>query len=197
MIIDDRLKDLKQAVDGLVPTRNQKGFMMTELSHVSKEYVKYAKQCHEVLEIGCAYGITVLPVLDYLKTHVYVVDLCAEHIDILNSKLKPEQFPYFTSEIAEFPVQTDFTANRFDAIHISNVLHFISAEHFMYALYQCFNWLKPEGKLFISMCSLYFPYFVDFVPIYEERKQKGYLFAGEIDDMRVYTPEHIPQSIRE
>ncbi|WP_440994583.1 methyltransferase domain-containing protein [Cysteiniphilum litorale] len=195
-MLDERLRDLTQEVSGLIPTKNNRGFMMTELSQTSKEYIAFAKDCAHVLDIGCAYGISVLPVLDYLKPRVHVVDLCAAHIDVLRAKIGVEQLPYFSAEIAEFPVHTQFRANTFDAIHISHVLHFIRGEHFTYALSECFKWLKPDGRLFLTMSSLYFPYFIDFIPTYEERKRQGYLFAGEIEDMRIYVPNHLPDVIK-
>ncbi|WP_150468883.1 hypothetical protein, partial [Cysteiniphilum sp. SYW-8] len=71
-MLDERLQDLTQEVSGLIPTKNNRGFMMTELSQTSKDYIAFAKDCAHVLDIGCAYGISVLPVLDYLKPRVHV-----------------------------------------------------------------------------------------------------------------------------
>lgn len=193
-MIDNRFNSLKEAMTGTIATKNKKGFMFKELSVVSKQYIEYSKTCNRVLEIGCAYGITVLPLLDLEKVTVHAIDLSSEHIDILKSKLTPSQSYYFVPMVGEFPISTDYDNNLFDAIHISNVFHFIKGEHFNLALKKCFNWLKPQGKVFINTCSLYMPYVNDFIPTYESRKKVGVEWPGEITNMQDYIPKNLPPS---
>lgn len=107
----------------------------------------------------------------------------------LTNDSKQRFFPY----IGEFPLETNFEPNFFDAIHISNVLHFIRGEYFDLSLQKCFSWLKPEGKIFINTCSLYFPYFRDFVKVYENRKNNRQKWPGEIENYKYFMPQDAPR----
>ena len=191
---DTQFKEFEEAMTGAIATKNKKGFMFKELSEISKQYLAYSKSCNRVLEIGCAYGISVLPILNLEKVTVHAVDLSDDHLKILKSKLTPNQNYYFMPTIGEFPVNTHYENNFFDAIHISNVLHFIRGEHFNLALKKCFNWLKPQGKIFINTCSLYMPYLSDFISTYENRKKAGIQWPGEIDKLKDFLPKDLPPS---
>lgn len=191
---DTQFTEFEEAMTGAIATKNKKGFMFKELSEISKQYLAYSKSCNRVLEIGCAYGITVLPLLELEKVTVHAIDLSSEHIDILKSKITPSQAHYFVPMVGEFPITTDYDNNIFDAIHISNVFHFIKGEHFNLALKKCFNWLKPQGKVFINTCSLYMPYLTDFIPAYEIRKKAGAEWPGEINSLKDLLPKDLPPS---
>lgn len=193
-MIDTQFTEFKEAMTGAIATKNKKGFMFKELSEISKQYIEYSKTCNRVLEIGCAYGITVLPLLKTEKVTVHAIDLSSEHIDILKSKITPSQSHYFVPMVGEFPISTDYDNNFFDAIHISNVLHFIRGEHFNLALKKCFDWLKPQGKVFINICSLHMPYVNNFIPTYESRKKAGVEWPGEIDKLKDFLPKDLPPS---
>jgi len=193
-MLDTQFTEFKEAMTGAIATKNKKGFMFKELSEVSKQYIEYSKTCNRVLEIGCAYGISVLPILNLEKVTVHAVDLSDDHLKILKSKLTPNQNYYFMPTISEFPINTHYEDNFFDAIHISNVLHFIKGEHFNLALEKCFNWLKPQGKIFVNTCALYLPYFTNFIPTYKNRKKAGIKWPGEIDNFKDFIPKDAPQS---
>lgn len=75
VMLDARLQDLQEAMPGAIATKNKTGFMSAELSEISKQYIEFSKNCNSVLDIGCAYGISVLPVLDLEKVTVHAVDL--------------------------------------------------------------------------------------------------------------------------
>ena len=186
---DTQFKEFEEAMTGAIATKNKKGFMFKELSEISKQYLEYSKSCNRVLEIGCAYGISVLPILNLEKVTVHAVDLSDDHLKILKSKLTPNQNYYFMPTIGEFPVNTHYENYFFDAIHISNVLHFIRGENFNLALEKCFNWLKPHGKIFINTCALYLPYFTDFISTYENRKKAGIKWPGEIENLKDFIPK--------
>ena len=193
-MLDARLQDLQEAMPGAIATKNKTGFMSAELSEISKQYIEFSKNCNSVLDIGCAYGISVLPVLDLEKVTVHAVDLSGEHLKILQSKLTPNQNKYFIPNISNFPLETDFLPNAFDAIHAANVLHFIRGEHFNLALAHCFKWLKPGGKIFVTLCSLYLPHYANFIGTYQKRKQDKIRWPGEIENIQHYMPEDAPEA---
>merc|ERR1711962_185966 len=99
-MLDARLQDLQEAMPGAIATKNKTGFMSAELSEILKQYIEFSKNCNSVLDIGCAYGISVLPVLDLEKVTVHAVDLSGEHLKILQSKLTPNQNKYFIPNIS-------------------------------------------------------------------------------------------------
>jgi 2-polyprenyl-3-methyl-5-hydroxy-6-metoxy-1,4-benzoquinol methylase len=192
------LTKLKEVAPGVVGTVNQTGFMHTELSAISTKYLEFASTCECVLEIGCAYGITVLPLLNNKKTRVFAVDLAAEHLDFISNSINDEQKNYFNPYVSNFPLETDFfEPGIFEAIHISNVLHFIEGKNFRSALQKCFNWLTPNGKLYINTCSIYLPFLKNFVAVYENRKNYGYKWPGEIYNYNDFAPAFYPAKARE
>ena len=81
-MIDTQFTEFEEAMTGAIATKNKKGFMFKELSEISKQYLEYSKSCNRVLEIGCAYGISVLPILNLEKVTVHAVDLSDDHLDI-------------------------------------------------------------------------------------------------------------------
>lgn len=180
--------DFKQqeTTPGAIETLNQTGFMFTELSDTSKQYIDFSKSCARVLDIGCAYGISVIPILDYQKTEVFAVDLSAAHLEKLSLSLTNDQKKYFHSYCLNFPLETNFENNYFDAIHISNVLHFIKGADLKLGLQKCFDWLKPNGKIFINTCSLYLPYLKTFISTYEQRKSSGTKWPGEVENYKTF-----------
>jgi len=188
--------DINEVVPGAIATKNKTGYMFKELSDISKEFIDHSKTAYRVMDIGCAYGVSSIPVISYEKPEVFCVDSSKEHLDILASSIAPSQRKYFFPMVKAFPAETQFGDNQFDAIHISNVLHFIKANDMEDALAKCYSWLKPGGKLYLNIASIYWPSFEEFIPIYEERKAKGLRWAGEIVDAHKYIPKSFTKEER-
>jgi SAM-dependent methyltransferase len=177
---------LAESLPGMVLVKNDKGFMFTELSPISRAYIHFSSECERVLEIGCAYGVSVGPVLKHSFAGITLVDLCADHIDYVMENFSHDFVDRIDPYVQSFPLETEFAENSFDAIHISNVLHFIRGEDIVVALQKCYRWLKPQGKIFISVTSVYCPIYSEFVSQYERLKAEGVRWAGEIEDDRYY-----------
>ena len=193
-MLDHRFNELKEAMPGAIATKNKTGFMTTELSDIAKQYIAFAEKCSQVLDIGCAYGITVFPVLDFEKVTVNVVDLSEDHLNFIRSQLTPAQKMYFRPSIGNFPKDIGYGPNSFDAIYIGNVLHFLRGEYVTWGLERCFQWLKPGGKIFATVCSPYLPFWSEFAELYQKRKACKVRWPGEIENLKDYIPEHAPEA---
>lgn len=193
-MIDNRFNSLKEAMPGVIATKNKTGFMTTELSDTAKQYIEFAESCDSVLEIGCAYGITVFPVLDFEKVTVNVVDLSEDHLNFIRSQLTPAQKMYFRPSIGNFPKDVGYGPNSFDAIYIGNVLHFLRGEYVTWGLERCFQWLKPGGKIFATVCSPYFPSYTKFVDLYHQRQKCKVRWPGEMENHQDYIPDDAPEA---
>lgn len=186
-----------ETTPGAIATCNHTGFMFTELSYVSQEYIKFTKSCKNVLDIGCAYGVSVLPVLEHKNPVVYAIDLSQEHLDRLWNLVDVDQKKYLITKAASFPEEINFPNNFCEAIHLSNVLHFFTGNQIEIVLNKCFKWLSKNGKLFINTCSLYLPYLNSFISTYESRKNEKCLWPGEIENHRDFLPESFEQKNKE
>lgn len=193
-MLDHRFSELKEAMPGAIDTKNKTGFMTTELSDIAKQYIAFAEKCSQVLDIGCAYGVTVFPVLDFERPKVSVVDSSLDHIKFIKSHLIPVHEIHFSSQVGNFPQDIYYGRDKFDAIYIGNVLHFLRGEYVNWGLKLCFKWLKPGGKIFVTVCSPYFPFWSEFAELYQKRKACKVRWPGEIENLKDYIPEHAPDA---
>ena len=71
----NELQPPKGWVDGMVPTMNGTGFMFERIDAYAEEFIEYAGSIDdEVLEMGCAYGVTTILALSAGKqfAEIYV-----------------------------------------------------------------------------------------------------------------------------
>lgn len=179
---------------GMIPTKNNTGFMFTELAKLSEQCIEdAARHGQPVLEMACAYGVFALPFLERTQCDLVAADLSQEHLDILWQRLTPAQQQRTTLAQGKFPYEFDFKPNSFGAIHISNMLHFVRGKDMMVGLKKCLDWLQPGGKLYLTLCSINFPMLEKFVPIYQKNKAEGHPYPGELDNLCDYVPEESRQ----
>ncbi len=175
---------------GMIPTKNNTGFMFTELAKLSEQCIEEAaKHGQPVLEMACAYGVFALPLLEKTQCDLVAADLSQEHLDILWARLTPEQQKRTTLAQGKFPHDFNFAPNSFGAIHISNMLHFLTGKDIMVGLDKCLDWLQPGGKLYLTICSINFPLLEDFLPIYQKNRAEGHPWPGELYNLNDYIPE--------
>ncbi|WP_139488133.1 non-ribosomal peptide synthetase [Brevibacillus dissolubilis] len=172
----DVLEDLKIAADigfnGMIPTLNRTGVMCEYLIPYSSDFAEYAGICGgEVLDLGCAYGVATIAALEK-GARVFAMDLEQKHLDILEQRIDEKFRERLSLKQGKLP-DVDFEDGRFNAIHASRVIHFLSPEEVRLTLSKMYRWLKPGGKIFLSTDSPYFGYWQSKAPEYEERKRKG------------------------
>ena len=178
-----------EKIEGRIATKNKMGFMF-EISGVSSRFIKYCKNYHDtVVDIGCAYGIVTLPVLENSNANVIAIDLSSEHLEILRKSVPANKTYRLKTVAGRFPNDITFDDNSIDAIHSSFVFHFINGADTEKALNKIYAALKPGGKFYVNTASIYLAFINRFLPEYEKNVKKGAQYPGEIFDFENYATE--------
>lgn len=132
-----------------------------------------------VLDIGCAYGVASLPARAN-GARVIANDLAHEHLHELRGRphVHPLQgrFPYL-----------GFAPGSLDAIHASNVLHFLTGAEVLEGAARLHEWLAPGGCVYIQAGTPYQGPFAPFVPEYTARFARGEQWPGWVESTRSIT----------
>jgi len=178
-------------VAGLVPTMNKTGWMTESLDSYSEQFAAYAgeigAQDIESLDIGCAYGVATLAALD-AGAKVFACDIEPKHLEILEQRVPGHQKARFRSATGILP-EVDFPANSFGAILAARVLHFLNGEQIEVTVGKMFDWLQPDGRLFLVADTPYTgPWFIHSAE-YERKKAAGDPWPGYVDDYAGLLPD--------
>lgn len=171
-----------------IPTKNKMGFSTQVLDQeYSQKFIDYIKKLSSphVLEIGPGYGTATCLALS-VGAFVTAHDLEAQHLDILKKRVSPDLLPRLTLKAGKFPQDSGFYENHFEAILMSQVLHFLTSQEIEQGVSLLLKWLKPGGKIFLTAISPYIGVLKKFLLLYQERKQQGVSWPGEIEDLREY-----------
>lgn len=172
----------KPWMEGMIPTLNSRGFMSETMDRFSMAFIDYAAICgHEVLDMGCAYGVATREVLERGGS-VMACDMEAGHVEIL-ARETPEEFRgRLRTSVGELPA-ADFPDGSFGAILCSRVIHFLTGDQIRLSLEKMYRWLKPGGRLFLVADTPYTGFWFSTAPEYERRKAAGEEWPGFIDDI--------------
>jgi SAM-dependent methyltransferase len=171
---------------GIRQTANRMGWSTDVLSEVSTAFVQAAAEAtHAVLDIGAAYGVATIAALEAGAT-VVANDLDVHHLDELLARTAPHLQPRLTTVPGRFPDGLSFPMESFDAIHCSQVLHFLTPDEVVAALDRAFQWLRPGGKLFVVAATPYQATHRAFVTEFLRRKARGARWPGVINPLRDY-----------
>jgi SAM-dependent methyltransferase len=168
-----KLSDKVQA-DSLIKTLNQMGYTSKKHNKYTKLFLTYLDDIQEakILEIGAAFGIATIPALEKGAT-VTAVDLDEKHLEILQNSTPAPLKERLNIVMGHFPNTLDFPDSCFDAVLASQVFHYLKGEEIEAGLQKIRKWLKPGGKLFVTMGTPYVKTIQRFIPIFEERKRQG------------------------
>ena len=184
--------------NGFVPTLNKQGYMATTLDYYMKQFISYAKSCKKpVVDIGAAYGIATIPSLE-TGANVIAVDLDERHLAILEERVPHELKNQLTIKCCSFPEELHFNRNSIGAFLIARVVHFFSPVRLEKSVSLLYDWLAPEGKVFLTAETPYLSNWESFIPIYEQRCVIGHPWLGYVDDVMKFAPkrgENLPSSM--
>lgn len=181
------------------PTRNRTGWTSNVLNELSELFVAHAATVQRpVLDVGAAYGIATLPALAAGAT-VYANDSDPTHLATLEAATPPDHRSRLHLAPGRFPQDLNFPAASLDAVHASNVLHFLTGDELLTGIAHIRRWLAPGARLFIQAGTPYQQPFQAFIPLYEERVRAGARWPGWIEDTRTISAHkklsQIPRSL--
>ena len=176
----------KQWIKGLVPTLNDKGFMFEVLDEYADEFIHMAETPdHELLDIGCAYGVATIPALG-MGARVTACDMDQRHLDILKSRAPEASHGRLTLLTGTLP-DIDLQDNYYNAILCSRVLHFLTGDEIDASVRNMFRWLKPGGRLYL-VADTPWGIWRNFIPTWDENKANGEKWPGHMPKPINYLP---------
>lgn len=189
LLIEGDLKIPEPEEDGKIATLNQMGFMTPDQNPYNTRFIEFAAQSpFPVLEIGAAYGLTVLPTLERGST-VIANDIDERHLLLLREQAPLELRSNLILNKRRFPDETEFPENSLGAILACRVVHFLTGEEMERGIEKMKRWLVPGGQIFVVTLSPYHRHLKDrFLPIYLKRARKNDPWPGTIENMHEYVP---------
>ena len=164
-----------------LPTRNRTGWASNQLNEVSERFAAHCRLVtRPVLDIGAAYGLATIAALESGAT-VYANDIDPSHLAQIpaseNLILLPGRFPH----------DLLFPENSLDAVHASNVFHFLTGPQLARGLRSIAHWLAPGGRLFVLAATPWQQPWERFIPVFESRRAAGAAWPGWIDRTADYS----------
>jgi polyketide synthase PksL len=176
-----------------LPTQNRTGWASNQLNEVSERFVAHCRfVTRPVLDIGAAFGLASLAAIESGAT-VYANDLAPSHLAQIPPSEKLILLP------GRFPHDLHFPENSLDAVHASNIFHFLTGPQLARGLKSIAHWLAPGGKLFVQAATPWQKPFESFIPVFESRRAAGVEWPGWIEKTTDYSTHRklgqIPSSI--
>lgn len=173
---------------GRIPTLNQRGFTTAFPDPTSEKFIELAAKIEgEVLDIGCAFGVTVKRVLK-AGSRICACDMDPRHLDILFQSVDPAEKARVRCVIGVLPY-IDFEEGAFSAILCSRVLHFLNGNDIELSLSKMYRWLRQGGRVFLIVDTPYSGATKDrVVPEYERKKALNDPWPGFMPDFEKYMP---------
>lgn len=172
----------------VIPTLNHMGYMTTSLDKYSEAFVQYAASISRpVLEIGTAYGVATLAALRAGAT-VIANDIEPRHLKILEQNVPDDLRNHLKIYLGRFPDDLNFPKNSLAGALICNVLHFFEGEAIELAMTKLYDWLEPNGKVFIVADTPYNKLIEQAISAYEELDRKGVKWPGLTRNIKDHLP---------
>ena len=166
--------------DLFIQTLNCKGFECKNVNPLVEECIKDAVNQNKLwsLEIGAGFG-TNASVIVSAGVKLYCNDLEKKHLDHIKKSLGGVNNIHYLSD--------DFLALQFEekslhSIFSSRVIHFLTPPELEKAFQLFHKWLKPNGKLFLSVETPFLGNWKKFIPEFEKRKKERDNYPGFISD---------------
>ncbi len=185
------------AEDGRIPVFNGDGYASPNPHPLSQEFVSFSSTIKSpVLDIGAAFGLTSI---NALKKGATVI--CNEkekkqleyicHIKSITDEEKKRLYLKHGSIL-----EIDFPNNSLGAIHISRVMHFFKPNEVELFFQKAYNWLIPNGRLFIiTMSQYHYANPEGFSEFYNNEIKKGVEFPGMINDYKFKNEKYVLHAI--
>ena len=185
------------AEDGRIPVYNGDGYASPEPHPLSQEFVLFSSNSkYPVLDIGAAYGLISI---NALKNGATVI--CNEkekkqleyicHIKSITQEEKKRLFLKHGSIL-----EIDFPKESLGAIHMSRVMHFFKPNEVELFFQKAYNWLIPNGRIYIiTMSQYHYGNPEGFSDYYNKEIKKGTEFPGMINDYKFKNEKYVLHAI--
>jgi SAM-dependent methyltransferase len=180
--------DASMSHSEIVATHNGIGWTSTVPNQITCEWLDFIRKSEEqplrVLDIGAGFGVATIPAL---KDGARVIsnDIEKSHLDTIRKEASDLGYEdHLETVVGRFPGDLAFT--ELDAIHCSNVLHFLRGDEIVAGAARIHSWLKSGRKVFVQVGTIYAGHIKRLLPQFEERRRKGVRWAGETDRAREF-----------
>lgn len=185
------------AEDGRIPVYNGDGYASPEPHPLSQEFVLFSSNSkYPVLDIGAAYGLISI---NALKNGATVI--CNEkekkqleyicHIKSITQEEKKRLYLKHGSIL-----EIDFPKESLGAIHMSRVMHFFKPNEVELFFQKAYNWLIPNGRIYIiTMSQYHYGNPEGFSDYYNKEIKKGTEFPGMINDYKFKNEKYVLHAI--
>lgn len=172
----------------IVQTHNGYGWTSTVPNQITVALLGWLTTLEQpaplVLDIGSGLGVGTLPLLE-AGARVIALDLEESHLASIRQEAAERSIAdRLTTVVGEFPGSLRF--EELDAIHCSNVLHFLPGTQIEAGAAKMCDWLKTGGKVFLQVGTVYAGHVKRLLPVFEERRRSGIKWAGETDLAREF-----------
>jgi SAM-dependent methyltransferase len=172
----------------IVATHNGMGWTSTVPNQITCEWLDFIRKSQQqplrVLDIGAGFGVATIPALKH-DARVIASDIEKSHLDTIRKEACDLGYEdYLETVVGRFPADLGFS--ELDAIHCSNVLHFLRGDEIIAGAACMPSWLRSGGKVFIQVGTIYAGHIKRLLPQFEERRSKGVRWAGETDRAREF-----------
>jgi SAM-dependent methyltransferase len=172
----------------IVQTHNGYGWTSTVPNQITIALLDWLRTLRHpapvVLDIGSGLGVGTLPLLE-AGARVIALDIEESHLASIRQVAECRSVAERLITVAgRFPGSLRF--DQLDAIHCSNVLHFLPGSDIVTGAARMYGWLKPGGKVFLQVGTVYAGHIKQLLPIFEHRRQAGVRWAGETFAAKVY-----------
>jgi SAM-dependent methyltransferase len=172
----------------IIATHNGLGWTSTIPNQITCEWLEFIRKSEEqplrVLDIGAGFGVATIPALKG-GARVIANDIEKSHLDALRKEAGDLGYAdHLETVVGRFP--GDLTFTELDAIHCSNVFHFLRGEEIVAGATRMQSWIRRGGKVFIQVGTIYAGHIKRLLPVFEERRSTGVKWAGETNRAREF-----------
>jgi SAM-dependent methyltransferase len=164
----------------IIPTRNAYGWTSAVPNQITCEVVRALPEFGArpvVLDIGAGLGVATLPLLE-AGARVVANDIEICHLAaISNAAAKSGRSEQLTTVLGKFP--EELSLDGLDAVHCSNVLHFLRGNEIVAGAQRIHEWLRPGGRVFVQVGTIFAGHIRELAPEFERRRRAGVVWAGE------------------
>lgn len=164
---------------GVITTLNQRGHTSTRLNEYSQRFVESLTDVTApVVDIGSAFGVCTLPALANGAT-VIACDVEPRHLAALMANCPDADRARLVPLVVEFPNGPYLAEDSIGAVHAANLLNYLTGPDIVRAIDLLFAMLRPNGMVYTVSGTPYARNIREFIPVYEENRQRGLDWPGE------------------